>query len=496
MHHTHISPRPFVLTVLLLLAGMAGGMAQQVAPMALDECIQIAQSRSPEAKIAQKGFAAVHWDYKSFRAGLLPQIRADVNTPGFTRSISQITQPDGTIAFRPQNQAFSSGSLSITQQIAPTGGSLFLRSGLTRFDVFGTHAYRIYQATPLLIGFSQPLFNYNDLRWQQKIRPVQYQLAERRYLEALEDVAVSTAGRYFDVYIAQMTLENARFNLSITDSVYTISEGRYRVGKIAENDLLQTELAFLNAQVQVQRAHVSLQKAKLELAIALGLPDAEAVAVEQPEELPLIEIDAAFALAEARQNRSDLLDFEARGLQAESSVAQARANARFNANLNATFGLNNSDSSLSGSYQNLAEQQTASIGIGIPIFQWGKARAQVESAEVQRDQVMEQIRLDQRRFERDLRFVVMDFLQAQQQLQLATKSDTIAQRRFDVAKNRYLIGKIDITNLQIAQNEKDNARLSYVQALRQYWVAYYQMRRAALYDFVKAEKLQVPASEF
>jgi outer membrane protein TolC len=65
-----------------------------------------------------------------------------------------------------------------------------------------------------------------------------------------------------------------------------------------------------------------------------------------------------------------------------------------------------------------------------------------------------------------------------------------------VAKNRYLIGKIDITNLQIAQNEKDMARLSYFQALRQYWVAYYQLRRASLYDFVKAEKVKMPEMEF
>ncbi|MFN8397503.1 MAG: TolC family protein [Bacteroidia bacterium] len=470
--------------------------AQQVEPLTLARSIAIAQLRSPEAKIAQKAFASVHWGYKSFKASLLPSIRADFNTPGLLRSIRQITQPDGTIAFRQQNQAFTSGTLSISQQIAPTGGSIFLSSGLTRLDVFGTSGYRVYQATPMLIGFSQPLFSYNDLRWQNKIQPIQYQLAERRYLESLEDVAVSIAGKYFDVYIAQMSLENARFNLSVTDSVYTISEGRFKVGKIAENDLLQTELAFLNAQVQVQRSEVSLQKAKLELAITLGLQDPEGILVEQPEELPLIQVNADSVLAEARRNRSDPLDFESRGLQAESNYAQARANARFNASLNASFGLNNSDTSIVTSFQNLAEQQTASIGIGIPIFQWGKNRADVQSAAVRRDQVQEQIRLDQRRFERDLRFEVMDFMQAQQQLQLASKSDTIAQRRFDVARNRYLIGKIDITNLQIAQNEKDNARLSYMQALRQYWVAYHQLRRSALYDFVKGQRLEVPLVEF
>jgi hypothetical protein len=41
-----------------------------------------------------------------------------------------------------------------------------------------------------------------------------------------------------------------------------------------------------------------------------------------------------------------------------------------------------------------------------------------------------------------------------------------------VAQNRYFIGKIDITNLNIALREKDDARRSYLQALKSFWTAY------------------------
>lgn len=61
-----------------------------------------------------------------------------------------------------------------------------------------------------------------------------------------------------------------------------------------------------------------------------------------------------------------------------------------------------------------------------------------------------------------------------------TRVDT---RRFDVAKNRYLIGRIDIGDRYIAQSEKDAALLRYVEALRSYWLAYYRLRRLTLYDF-------------
>ena len=59
----------------------------------------------------------------------------------------------------------------------------------------------------------------------------------------------------------------------------------------------------------------------------------------------------------------------------------------------------------------------------------------------------------------------------------------MAGRRFEVAYNRYVIGRITIDNLFIAQNEKDQARNQFVQALRGYWQAYYQLRRVTLFDF-------------
>ena len=70
-----------------------------------------------------------------------------------------------------------------------------------------------------------------------------------------------------------------------------------------------------------------------------------------------------------------------------------------------------------------------------------------------------------------------------QLLQIASKADTIAQKRYDVTKNRYFIGKISITDLNIAQNEKDQARRSYLSELRYYWSLYYTLRRLTHYDF-------------
>ena len=66
----------------------------------------------------------------------------------------------------------------------------------------------------------------------------------------------------------------------------------------------------------------------------------------------------------------------------------------------------------------------------------------------------------------------------------------MAVKRFEVAKNRYIVGKIGIDNLYLAQNERDGALRGYIEALRGYWNSYYQLRRLTLYDFAEKKAIR------
>jgi predicted negative regulator of RcsB-dependent stress response len=47
-----------------------------------------------------------------------------------------------------------------------------------------------------------------------------------------------------------------------------------------------------------------------------------------------------------------------------------------------------------------------------------------------------------------------------------------------------------VSDLYIAQNEKDQALDAYVQALRSFWANYYRLRRVTLYDFAQKTELR------
>ena len=71
-------------------------------------------------------------------------------------------------------------------------------------------------------------------------------------------------------------------------------------------------------------------------------------------------------------------------------------------------------------------------------------------------------------------------------------ADDVAQRRYDIALRRYQTGNVTITNLNIAQNEKDSNKRAFYESLRDYWMAYYELRALTLYDFENGELLYAP----
>src|SRR5690606_36590897 len=97
------------------------------------------------------------------------------------------------------------------------------------------------------------------------------------------------------------------------------------------------------------------------------------------------------------------------------------------------FGLNQTSTEFDDVYSSPLEQKSISVGFSIPLVQWGRHKADVRSAESNKMRVDETIDLEVRRFEQDIAYQVQRFLQLQNQMELAARSDTIAQRRFEVA---------------------------------------------------------------
>ena len=474
----------FSLFVIILL-GTIQISAQAVRSLTLKESIEIAKDNSPLSRAATFSLIASKWRYKSFRADLLPGFALSGDAPNFSNQIFANVQDDGTVVFSRRTQSEASINFSASQNILPTGGNLSLSTGITRLGIFNGENTYAWQSTPLIASYTQPLFQFNNLKWRNKIEPLRFKIAEKQFVEDLEDLSFTVTQSFFDVLISKINVEIAEFNVTVNDSIYNISKGRYEVGSLAENDLL----AYRNAETSLTNAKLNYQRAEENFKALLGIDNDVTLEVKAPNTAPDINLDFDKALELALENNSQSLQFRLDEIQANQAYDQAKKNAGFTATLRADYGLNQTSTEFEDLYTNPDNRQFFNVRFQIPIFNWGKNIAQIKSARNQQLATANSIEYQRLQFELSVRSTVREFELLKGQVELAEISDNIAERRYDVSKNRYLIGKIDITNLFIAQNEKDSARRNYIQALRNYWSGYYNLRRLTLYDFAKDQPI-------
>lgn len=225
---------------LLLRPETAAAQQEELMTLSLQQAIEIAQENSPEAQAARHTYRAAYWNYRFFRANYLPSVTL-TSSPTLNREINKITQPDGTNQFIQQDQLSTDLSLKINQNIWFTGGSLFVKSTTQRIDEFEDN-HTAYNTQPVVIGYEQQLFGYNSLKWDRRIEPLRYREARKAYAEALELVASETSTLFFNLATAQTNLDIATYNYASADTLYRYAEGRYNIGTITENEMLQLEI--------------------------------------------------------------------------------------------------------------------------------------------------------------------------------------------------------------------------------------------------------------
>ncbi|MEX0780897.1 MAG: TolC family protein [Balneolales bacterium] len=493
MHYIIIKITKSLSVITLLMLVMTGNSAAQnsndLGTLSLDECIEIAQNQSPVAQAIRSSLVASEWQYESYRADLLPSLTLRGDSPNFNKNIFSNTLDDGTVTYLSRIQSEASTSLAIDQNISATGGSISLSSGVSRLGMFSGENSYLWQSTPLVVGLQQPLFQFNNLKWRKRIEPLQFEISQKEFVGDMEELAIQVTQNFFNVYLSRINLENAEFNVMRNDSIYNISRGRYNVGSIAENDLLQTELQLRNAESALTTARIEYHRNINNFKILLGYSTDVHVDLEAPHDLPSISVEINRARELAIQNNSEALDYQMDELEADRRLAQAKGEGGFSANIRANFGLNQTSANFGDLYNDSQNSQFFTIGFDIPIYNWGKQRSQVNAALNEQRAVATNIEYQRSQFLQEVDYRVTQFLQLEDQVALAAQSDTIAQHRYDVTQNRYLIGRIDITNLFIAQNEKDSARQGYIGALRDFWIGWYSLRQLTLYDFLEDQPI-------
>jgi len=470
--------------------------SQQTVSLTLDEVIILSEDQSLQGILAKHMFRASYWQYRTFKAEYLPSLTLTGTFPEYNRIYEKEYNYDtGQEEYVEKNTNSLLGQLSLSQNVGFTGGSISLQSDLRRFDVLGADGRTQYITTPVSIVYNQPLFRFNELKWQKQIEPLRYEEAKKAYIEAVEEVHLNAVRRFFQLALAQINMEIANMNYANADTLYQLARGRYNLGTIAENDMLQMELSFLNAETSRNQARNNLNDMQQRLSSFLGYTENVDIELIIPNEIPTFEVNGEEVLNLALDNNPEIISMEVQLLEARMDVAQAKAEKGLNANMNISYGLQGQSDIIPGAYQTLDDQQRVSVGFTIPIMDWGLRRGRYRMAQSSEEVVKTQVQQSMIDFEQQLFLDVAQFNLQDDQVRIAAKSDTVAMKMYEVTKQRFLIGNVDVLELNNADTKKDENRRGYIQALQDYWTYYYNIRSLTLFDFEASKPLEYDFDE-
>jgi len=480
----------FFLMPLIVLFKQVSAQSTDTLRLSLTEVVAMAKEKSIAAKQAATLKETRYWEWMTYKSNYQPQLSLKGILPGYSKSSISVQQPDGTIDFRQVRNNNSSLDLSFSQRIAQTGGTIFGTTSLQRFDDFDRNS-TIYNGVPYGVGYEQPLFQFNTLKWDRRIEPLKYNESQQAYIESMEQISINASNYFFELLLAQVDLQIAETNRRNTAAIQQIANTKFEMGKVSKNEILQLQLEALKAEKAVGIAKRDMEVASYNLKTYTGLQSTDKIKLSLPQSTITMKVVLEQALKEAFQNRSDAIAFGRRLEEARRDVAKAKGDNGLNATLNAKLGFSKSGRNISSVYQNPKDQQLLELTLEIPILDWGRQKSRKKTALANQQFTQYSVEQDKQNFTQKIITEVNLFEMMKDQISLNAKAEEIASEKYQIAKERYVLGNLSITDLSIAFQENDQAKRDYINSLRDFWGAYYQLRYLSLFDFEKNEKIKI-----
>lgn len=486
----HFSFIVWLCIAIVFSSKMASAQAADTLRLALTEVVAMAKEQSIASKQAATLKETRYWEFMTYKSNYQPQLSLKGILPGYSKSSISVQQPDGTIDFRSVHNNNSSLDLSFSQRISQTGGTIYGSTSLQRFDDFDRNN-TLYNGVPYGVGVVQPLFQFNSLKWDRRIEPLKYNESQQAYIESMEQISINASNYFFDLLLAQVDLQIAETNLSNTNAIQKIADTKFEMGKVSKNEILQLQLEALKAEKAVGIAKRDMEMATYNLKAYTGLQNTDKIKLSLPKSTVAMTVVTEKALSEAFQNRSDAIAFGRKLEEAKRDVAKAKGDNGINATVNANLGFAKSGRSIGSVYQNPKDQQLLELAIEIPILDWGRQKSRKKTAMANQQFTQYAVAQDKQNFIQKIITEVNLFEMMKGQLVLNARAEQIASEKYQIAKERYVLGDLSITDLSIAFQENDQAKRDYINSLRDFWGAYYQLRFLSLFDFEKNEKIKL-----
>jgi len=326
---------------------------------------------------------------------------------------------------------------------------------------------------------TQRVLDFSALRNTQASGQV-VKAAEQNYQDSRDTVALVVGGLYLQTLAGESRVESQQAQVATAEAVYNQAVDYKKSGVIPAIDVLRAQVELEAERQRLVTATNDLQKMKLGLAQAIGLPLAQHIRLTDrlsPESAPAVTLEQA--LDRAYGNRSDYRS--AQSLVKAAEFARRAAVAERYPTVAASFDYGTIGQSITQNHGTF----TAAIGVNIPVYEGGRTEAKITAADAALKQREAERDALHSRIEYEVRTVFLDLKATLDQVNLAANAKTLAETQVAQARDRFAAGVA--TSLEVVQAQQALAVASdnYISSLFNYNLAKGSLARTA----GQAEKL-------
>ncbi len=492
--------KKIVLTAFISIVFCSASMSEDY-HLSLEESIEIAKQKSYSMLNLYQDLKIAEYNLKSTTSRLKTHINLNMTLPEYTETVRQWEDSTG-ISFYPVKQLSYLGNLTINQPL-PTDGNIFIQTGLSSFDDFYTDMRSANLKTR--IGFSQPIdafYGYNSIRSTLKRAQLAYEQSSKALRRAELNLVYQVSSAYYNLLSLQKSMEIAKLNLERQTDAYEISQKKYKAELIREVDALQMEVDLAQAQNNYDIAVLDQIAATNSFKELIGINLDDGVTLNSELNYKVVIVDPEKAVHLALENRTEIREQQIQIELQKLNVKQQKAAGMIKGNVNAYFekiGVSTQDidvsypNSINNSYNNLTARP-ANFGVGftitVPILDWGENRALVRASEARLKQGNYRKEELEREIETEVRNLVAGINSNLKRLQLLEKNVSVAEKSFEITRQRYSDGDIDSQSLALERDRLNNAYTSHLRAYINYQLSLSDLMRKTFYDFQNEQQVK------
>lgn len=483
------------IVFLLLLAGLYPCLPTHAETyvLNLEKSIEVAKEKSLNMLSLRQDLKIAEFNLKSTTSRLRTHVNLSLESPNYSEGIQSNTDKYGVHYFYSKYLNMA-GTLNISQPL-PTDGSISLISNITAGN--DMHLDERSMVNTYSLRLTQPLnalYGYNQISSSFKQAKLDYERSQKQLKRAELDLNYNVSNAFYRVLSVQKALEISKSNLERQQEAFNVATQKYKAGFIKEVDALQMEVDLAEAKNNYDMAIINQTSTVNAFKELIGIEYADSVVISSELVYKVVVVDPERAVAMALQNRLEIREQEIQIETNKLSIKQQRANGMVRGDIEAYYqrqGLSEADSvSFKVAFNRMKTDlfnRSQSYGVGIkitvPIIDWGENRALVNAAKARLKQSEYQQKSVNRSIEGEVRNLVADLNSSLKRLQLLEKNVKIAEKSFEITRQRFSDGDIDSQALALERDRLNNAYNSHLSAYINYQLMLSDIRRKTFYDF-------------